>query len=207
MATPLSMDLRSRIVLAIEAGSSTRRVAARFEVSPSAVSKISSRYRKSGRLGPLPMGGDRRSHVIETHGARILELLRAHPDLTVPSLRAVLHQEGIEVGNGGFFRFLARHRISLKKTLHASEQDRPDVARRRERWRKHQGGIDPTRLVFIDETWAKTNMTRSHGRAPVGQRLLGKIPFPPLAHPHLRRRPQAGRDPRALRLRRPHQRP
>ena len=177
MATPLSMDLRSRIVLAIEAGSSTRRVAARFEVSPSAVSKISSRYRKSGRLGPLPMGGDRRSHVIETHGARILELLRAHPDLTVPSLRAVLHQEGIEVGNGGFFRFLARHRISFKKTLHASEQDRPDVARRRERWRKHQGGIDPTRLVFIDETWAKTNMTRSHGRAPVGQRLLGKIPF------------------------------
>ena len=61
------------------------------------------------------MGGDRRSHVIETHGARILELLRAHPDLTVPSLRAVLHQEGIEVGNGGFFRFLARHRISFKK--------------------------------------------------------------------------------------------
>ena len=101
--------------MAIEAGSSTRRVAARFEVSPSAVSKISSRYRKSGRLGPLPMGGDRRSHVIETHGARILELLRAHPDLTVPSLRAVLHQEGIEVGNGGFFRFLARHRISFKK--------------------------------------------------------------------------------------------
>ena len=32
-------------------------------------------------------------------------------------------------------------------------------------------GLDPARLVFIDETWAKTNMMRTHGRAPRGQRL------------------------------------
>jgi transposase len=31
-------------------------------------------------------------------------------------------------------------------------------------------------LVFIDETWAKTNMTRTHGWAPRGQRLLAKVP-------------------------------
>jgi transposase len=63
-----------------------------------------------------------------------------------------------------------------KKSLHASEQDRPDVARRRARWKAHQGKLDPSRLVFIDETWAKTNMTRSHGRSPRGQRLLAKVP-------------------------------
>ena len=50
------------------------------------------------------------------------------------------------------------------------------MARRRERWRRHQGRIDPTRLVFIDETWAKTNMTRTHGRSARGTRLLAKIP-------------------------------
>ena len=38
------------------------------------------------------------------------------------------------------------------------------MARRRARWKLHQGGLDPKRLVFIDETWAKTNMTRTHGR-------------------------------------------
>jgi transposase len=38
------------------------------------------------------------------------------------------------------------------------------VARRRARWKQHQGRLDPTRLVFIDETWAKTNMTRMYGR-------------------------------------------
>src|SRR5262245_40220303 len=61
-------------------------------------------------------------------------------------------------------------------TVPASEQDRPDVARRRAQWRKYQGRVDPARLVFIDETWAKTNMTRSHGRAPRGQRLVAKTP-------------------------------
>jgi len=37
-------------------------------------------------------------------------------------------------------------------------------------------GLDPRRLVFIDETWVKTNMTRVYGRAPVGQRLVDHVP-------------------------------
>jgi transposase len=64
-----------------------------------------------------------------------------------------------------------------KKTLHAAEQDRPDVARRRDRWKRYQDRLDPRHLVFIDETWAKTNMTRSHGRSRRGERLLAKAPF------------------------------
>src|SRR6202012_2246326 len=63
-----------------------------------------------------------------------------------------------------------------KKSLYASEQDRPDVARRRTQWKKYQGRLDPARLVFIDETCAKTNMTRTHGRAPRGERLIAKAP-------------------------------
>lgn len=66
---------------------------------------------------------------------------------------------------------------ALKKSLHASEQDRPDVARRRRQWTQHQNKVDPKRLVFIDETWMKTNMTRTHGRCPRGQRLVAKMPY------------------------------
>jgi hypothetical protein len=58
----------------------------------------------------------------------------------------------------------------------AQEQDRPDVRRHRIRWREHQGQVDPSRLVFIDETWTKTNMTRLRGWAPRGRRLIAKIP-------------------------------
>jgi len=63
-----------------------------------------------------------------------------------------------------------------KKTLFATEQDRPDVARKRVRWKTYQGRFDPARLVFIDETWAKTNMTRLRGWAPCGRKLLAKVP-------------------------------
>jgi transposase len=58
----------------------------------------------------------------------------------------------------------------------ADERDRPDVARRRARWAKYQGRIAPERLVFIDETWTKTNMAPLRGWAVRGKRLVAKVP-------------------------------
>lgn len=58
----------------------------------------------------------------------------------------------------------------------ASEQDRPDVARRRRQWIKYQGRIKAGRLVFIDETWTKTNMAPLRGWAARGTRLAAKVP-------------------------------
>ncbi|MBX3388153.1 MAG: IS630 family transposase [Phycisphaeraceae bacterium] len=70
--------------------------------------------------------------------------------------------------------------VVQKKTIHAQEQDRPDVAERREEWKTGQAGLDAGRLIFLDETppqtWAKTNMTRLRGRAPRGERLVAKMP-------------------------------
>jgi putative transposase len=60
--------------------------------------------------------------------------------------------------------------------VHASEQDRPDVARRRAQWKARQSRVEPARLVFIDETWTKTNMAPLRGWAPHGQRLRAKVP-------------------------------
>lgn len=58
----------------------------------------------------------------------------------------------------------------------ASERDRPDIARRRAQWTKYQGRIEAERLVFIDETWAKTTMAPLRGWAPRGMRLKAKVP-------------------------------
>jgi len=58
----------------------------------------------------------------------------------------------------------------------ASERMRPKVARFRARWRAHQHRLDPRRLIFIDETWIKTNMTRTCGWAPRGRRLAAHVP-------------------------------
>jgi transposase len=64
-----------------------------------------------------------------------------------------------------------------KKVLHASEQERTDVARARRRWIREQGLLDSSRLVFIDETSVNTNMTRPCGRGPRGERVIGRVPF------------------------------
>jgi transposase len=58
----------------------------------------------------------------------------------------------------------------------AGERERPDVARRRAQWTKYQDRVAPERLVFIDETWTKTNMAPLRGWAPRGNRLIAKVP-------------------------------
>jgi transposase len=59
----------------------------------------------------------------------------------------------------------------------AGEQDRRDIARRRAQWQRYQRRIAPDRLVFIDETWTKTNMAPLRGWAPKGERLRSKVPY------------------------------
>jgi len=73
------------------------------------------------------------------------------------------------------WNLLRREDQTFKKSVHASEQDRPDVARRRSRWRRHQGSFDPARLVFIDEAWTKTNMAPLRGWSRRGERLVEKV--------------------------------
>ena len=56
--------------------------------------------------------------------------------------------------------------------MRAGEQDRPDVAQDRRRWRVWQRYMDPTRFVFLDETGASTTMVRRYGRCARGERLV-----------------------------------
>ena len=122
------------------------------------------------------MGG-RRPRKLEDERDWLLERLAEKPDLTLHELLAEFaDKREIVVACDTLWRFLKREVSASKKTIHASEQDRPDVARRRTWWRRLQTSLDPTRLVFIDETWTKTNMTRTRGWWPRGERLLAKVP-------------------------------
>ncbi len=172
MSQALSLDLRVRVLEAVAEGLSHRAAAARFGVSAASVSRWRRRAHVEGDPRPRALGGDRRSGRIEAHRTLILGVLAETPDSTIEELRRLLARRGLDFGYGTIQRFLIRHQMTRKKkTGHASEQDRPDVLDRRQAWREKQTALDATRLVFIDETWAKTNMTRSHGRALKGQRL------------------------------------
>src|SRR3974377_221969 len=63
-----------------------------------------------------------------------------------------------------------------KKTQFALEQARPDIARRRRRWKLRRTSLDPRKLVFIDETWIKTNIAPLRGGGRKGKRLRAYAP-------------------------------
>jgi transposase len=63
-----------------------------------------------------------------------------------------------------------------KKTFEAAERGRADIAEARRLWDELKAKLDPRRLVFLDETWFKTNMARLYGRGPRGERVTARVP-------------------------------
>jgi transposase len=177
MSRPYSIDLRERVIAAVTEGLSVRAVGEIFDVSPSCVSKLGQRWRRSGRIDPLKSGGDRRSGAIESQRDWLLQTIEATPDLTLREIGERLRQRGTSTSKSSIARFFQRHRISRKKkTLHATERDRADVSAARAEWKAQQPEFDAAHLVFLDETSVTTNMARTHGRSPVGERVVGAIP-------------------------------
>ena len=175
MARPLSNDLRERVVAAFEAGETCRSVAGQFGVAPSSVVKWEQRWRATGSIAPGKMGGHRKS-VLDAHRDFILERIDQTPHLTLHGLKDELAARGVVVSHNAVWLFLRREGLRFKKTLLALEQARADVARRRQRWLSWQVRLDPSRLVFIDETWIKTNMAPLRGWGAKGKRLRGFAP-------------------------------
>nr|WP_156348770.1 IS630 family transposase [Sphingomonas sp. Leaf230] len=158
-------------------GLSRRQAAVRFGVSAASAVRWQQLANQHGTPAPQQQGGDRRSMRIEAHAGLILDAYKATPDITLAELQALLADHGTEVALGTIWRFFARRGITpQKKTAHATEQDRPDILTRREEWFDGQLDLDPEQLVFIDETWASTNMARRYGRAPRGERLRAGVP-------------------------------
>ena len=171
MANYLSEDLRIRVIEAVEAGSSRRGAAARFGVSVSSAIRWVDVWRRTGRTAPYPRGGDRRSGRIEGAAEFLLAKVEETPDITLAEFAGAA-ERARPVGRD-------RHGVAVlrspwgsasKKTAHAAEQERPDVAARRWAWFESQPDLDPRRLVFIDETGASTKMARLRGRSKRGQR-------------------------------------
>jgi transposase len=117
MAHTLSMDLRSRLLAAIDGGLSCRAAAARFGVAPSTAIRWHAQRRETGNFAPRPQGGDMRSHRVEERAADILALWEAHKDISLKELRAGLAGIGLTVSVAGLHRFFVRRGMTRKKRL------------------------------------------------------------------------------------------
>lgn len=171
---PFSNDLRLRIHEARQAGDSTAEVAQRFSVSPAFVRRLQQRFRQTGSLAPKP-GGHGPARKLAAHEETLCQAVRECPDATPAEHRARLKLPAARVTVWRALRRLGLTR--KKKSTHAAEQDRPDVAEARRHWPEKMAGVAPKDLVFLDETGANTAMQRTHGYAPKGKRVLGSVPF------------------------------
>jgi transposase len=176
MSKALSVDLRVRVLQAVAAGASHREAADRFGVSAASVSRWRHREREQGAPHPLALGGDRRSKAMESQAETIMAIMAANRDITLAEIKTTLEEQGIAAASPVSGASSADTGSRSKKSAHASEQDRADVLKRREDWFDGQLDLDPDRLVFIDETWASTNMARKRGRCPKGERLRMGVP-------------------------------
>jgi transposase len=165
------VDLRARVIGAVEAGASRREAAERFDLRPSAVINWVKRYYETGSAAAKPCGGS--TSPLEEHTDWLLSLIAEQPNLTLDEIVAAIRKQHIPGSRGAVWRF-ERYNVTVKKkSLRATERDREDVAKARRRRMRQQG---PARLVFIDETATGTNMVRLKRRCPRGERLIGEVP-------------------------------
>ncbi|WP_099513636.1 IS630 family transposase [Microvirga ossetica] len=181
MTQSYSLDLRVRVVAFVEAGHSCRAAARHFGVSDSFAIKLLQRQKTSGSPTPARQGrppGRRRLSPYETF---LIQAVEAKPDITMPELAArLLEEHGIVAAPATLSRLLCRHGFTYKKAQMAAECARADVREERRVWhtqRQPRMRQQPYRLVFLDETYVNTKMTRLRGRSCRGQRLRAAAPF------------------------------
>ena len=172
-----SQDLRERVFAAADDGLLVGQIAVQLRVSISYVSKVLSRRRRTGQTTALPQRCHVPPRLIDLYGA-IEAQVTARADATIAELRTWLSTaHKVSASSGLMWKTLAALDLTFKKkSIHAAEQERPDVAQARSEWRQKQPAMTPSNLVFIDETWTKTNMTRLYGRARRGKRLVDAVP-------------------------------
>ena len=112
-----SVDLRSRVVAEVAAGTSRRQAAERFRVSASSAVRWVRLADETGSVRPRPRGGKRRSPLAE-HTDWILGLIAAEADLTLEAIVArVLEELAVRTTEASIRRLFKRHKISFKKNF------------------------------------------------------------------------------------------
>ena len=115
MAGALSLDLRERVIAAIENGASCRKAAERFGVGVASAIRWHARFRAEGAIAAKPMGGDRHSQRVEAHAELIIQVYEARPQIYLREVRDVLEENGVAASLSGLSRFFRRHGITRKK--------------------------------------------------------------------------------------------
>ena len=175
-ANTISLDLRERILASYDQKEGTRaEIAQRFRVSLGMVKKLLQQRRRTA-ISPRAIasrGAKPKLARQPSPPAARAARQTARPDLARNCGQAL----ALDCSLQAIHYVLAAMGLTYKKRRSAPASKTGRTSRGRgARWRRRQRGFDPARLIFLDESGAKTNMTRLRGRAPRGQRLHASAP-------------------------------
>lgn len=117
-----SVDLRKRVLADCDAGMKTKKVAAKFDVSPAWVRRLKQNRRETGSIAPRPRSGGRPAIIVGKRRERLKQLLAEHPDATVDELhrrlrlkccRSTVHNTVVAMG----LSYKKSHSVPANKTV------------------------------------------------------------------------------------------
>jgi len=115
MGKPYGMDLRERVVAAVEGGMSTRQAAARFAIGIATAGAWARLKRATGDVRPAKQGKPKGS-VLDAHADFILGTLAAAPDTTLDEMvERLRNKRDVAIVRSAVWKFLNRHGQTHKK--------------------------------------------------------------------------------------------
>ena len=170
-----SQDLRQRVLDAVEREEgSLRQIARRFVVSLSFVVRLLQLHRRTGSIDPKPPAAATPPRWGRTTWSDSRSWFASSP---TPRSRNCASGSASRVASrpsGAPWRSCGCR--ARRRSFAPPSRTRPEVQEKRRDFCDELAGVDPQRLVFIDESAANTSMTRTYGRAPVGERVYASAP-------------------------------
>lgn len=173
--SPYSDEFRKRVLDAVDRREgSYRELALRFGVSLSFLQRLVQHRRRTGSFRPKPHGGGRAPALNGDGLERLRQLVDDQPHATLEELRERL---GVDCSLAAISRSLKKLGMPLrKKSPRARKRDAPETRTRYDASRRERAGIHSEHPVIVDESEDDTAMTRTRGRALVGERHVCAVP-------------------------------
>ena len=173
MPKPYSIDLRDKIATAYEnREGSMMKLAKRFSVSKNFVYELIKRVKQTGFVLPKPHGGGHPPSVQALGQTFLKQLVESQPDWTLEELRDEYNEHFEAVSRSTIDRNLTKLKLTRKKkTLFDPKKNTPENQQKLQDYQNTIALHSPSDLIYIDETGSVKNLTRSHARSPVNQRV------------------------------------
>lgn len=178
MPAAYPMELRERVAALLDEGREPLEVSRLMRLGVATVGRWKRALRERGTVEPLPLPGGGEEKLGIAGKEFLLNLVEQSADGTLMEMVDMLRRHlGIEVTDSTVSAVLVKHGYTWKKkTFRLKEQDASALLQMQEKFVADFAGVDPEKIVFLDECGANEAMTPTRARSLEGERAYAPRP-------------------------------